>query len=148
MRKNKSTWIIIVIVIVLLGFLFVYPRIKQGSDPGSFAVPCLSPNKPLLQHIHPHIAIFTDGVEEKVPANIGLVGCERALHTHDSTGELHVEAQDKREYTFGDFMSVWGKDFEREGYVLRATVDGEEILNPAGVIFEDGQRIVLEYTKI
>jgi len=148
MRRNKSTWILILIVVALLLFLLIYPRINEKGNSGSFAVPCLSPNKPLLQHIHPQLTILVDGVAEETPANIGLVGCERALHTHDTTGEIHVEAQDKREYTLGDFMSVWGKDIEREGYTFKVTVDGEEVLNPFAIVFEDGQQIVLEYQAL
>ncbi|OGG40710.1 hypothetical protein A2116_01335 [Candidatus Jorgensenbacteria bacterium GWA1_49_17] len=147
MRKNKSTLILGIGIVLLLVFLFAYPRMKSGNGSGdSSVVPCLLPNTPLLQHIHPRLTILVDDAPEIVPADIGLSGCEQALHTHDETGEIHAEAQDRREYTFGDFMGVWEKSFEREGYSLKATVDGKEIVNPAGIVLKDGEQIVLEYT--
>src|SRR3989338_2181630 len=109
MANNKWIWITIIVIIVL-GILFYIPR--MGKKTVATDVPCLTPNLPLLQHTHPHLVITIDGAAQKIPANIGLAACERALHTHDDSGTLHVEAQDKREYTLGDFFSVWGEPLE------------------------------------
>ena len=135
---------------MLLVFLFAYPRIKSGGGGSSSGVPCLVPNLPLLQHIHPVLKIEIDGANEPLPSEIGLRECERAVHTHDDDvgrGVIHVESQDRREYTLHDFFGVWGKTIEREGYTLEATVDGAPLADPAGLIFKDGQQIVLKYTK-
>lgn len=131
-------------------FLFSYPKLfgDKISAPGA-SVPCIIDNLPLIQHIHPILAITVDGANETIPANIGLSGaCERALHTHDATGQIHVEAQDARTYTLGDFMSVWGKFINRDGYALKATADETVIADPQSMILKDGERIKLEYTKV
>ncbi|HXF44033.1 MAG TPA: hypothetical protein VNK70_01025 [Candidatus Paceibacterota bacterium] len=148
MRGNKSTLILIVVLAAVVVGLFSLSRILSGSSGGySSNVPCLVPNIPLVQHIHPHLTILVDGLEEKVPANIGLSSCERAIHTHDETGEIHVEAQDRREYTLGDFMDVWGKAIERPGYRLQVEVDGKAAYDPSTIVLKDKEQIVLKYAS-
>lgn len=147
---KMKTWGWIVGIIVVLGALFAYPRFS-GGRPGSgigSGVPCLVPNVPLLQHIHPILTITVDGVKEEIPANIGLSECERAIHTHDEDalqGVIHVESQDRRSYTLGDFMSVWGKPIVRENHALTATADGIPVEDPTTLAFKDGQDIKLDY---
>ncbi len=150
MRQNKATWILIIVVVIALVFLFAYPRIKSKNGSGiSSGVPCLVPNIPLVQHVHPRLEILVDGVPEAVPANIGLTGgCERAIHTHDETGEIHVEAQDRRDYVFSDFMKVWGKTIERPGYAVTVKIDGATNENPEAIPLKDKAQIVVEYRKI
>ncbi|MDP3975181.1 MAG: hypothetical protein Q8P88_02780 [Candidatus Jorgensenbacteria bacterium] len=148
---KTKTWIWIVGIVIVLGGLFAYPRLngeRGGSGIGS-GVPCLVPNVPLVQHIHPVLVIMVDGVAETIPAGVGLGGCERAIHTHDdaSQGVIHVESQDRREYTLGDFFSVWGKSFAREGHALTVTADGEAVENPETLDFKDGQDIRMEYRR-
>src|SRR3989338_131497 len=103
-QKNKATIIwVIVIVIVVVG-LFLFPKIFGGNNGASAKVPCLLPNIPLVQHIHPKITIIVDGVNEIIPNEIGLnSACEKAIHTHEEgDGTIHVESQDSRQYTLGD----------------------------------------------
>lgn len=148
-----KNWIWIIGIVIVLGALFAYPRLS-GGRPGSgigSGVPCLVPNVPLVQHIHPVLTITVDGAREEMPANIGLVECERAIHTHDDDapqGIIHVESQDRRSYTLGNFMSVWGKPITREGYVLTATADGVPVEDPATLVFKDGQNIQLDYQLV
>jgi hypothetical protein len=147
---KSKTWVWIAGIVVVLGALFAYPRLYGGGGSGGIGsgVPCLVPNVPLVQHIHPIVTITVDGVQEEIPANIGLQGCERAIHTHDedaAQGVIHVESQDRRKYTLGDFMSVWSKSFAREGYALTATADGANVSDPASLVFQDGQDIRMEY---
>jgi len=144
MFKKKSTLIVLGIAVVILGFVF-YPGVRSSDAPRS--VPCLLPNLSLVQHLHPTLAITVDGEPETVPANIGLSQtCERAIHTHDPDGVIHVEAQDRRAYTFGDFLWVWNKNLNRDGYALDVFVDGERFTeNLAELEFEDRQAIELRY---
>lgn len=150
---KTKTWIWIVGIVVVLGGLFAYPRLngeRDGSGIGS-GVPCLVPNVPLVQHIHPVLAITVDGAREEISAGIGLAGCERAIHTHNedaSRGVIHVESQDRRNYALGDFFAVWGKPIVREGYMLTATADGEAVENPETLPLKDGQDIQLEYRSL
>ncbi len=143
MTNNKWYWAIGIVII--LGILLYIPRI--GKKTIATDVPCLIPNMPLNQHIHPHLAITIDGAAKIIPANIGLASCERALHTHDDTGIIHVEAQDKREYTLGDFFSVWGEQIKITNYTLVMTVDGRTNTALDKMLLKDKQEIMLTYTK-
>ena len=73
-------------------------------------------------HIHAHLAIYASGVRQVVPAGIGIPGpqqvvdgiveggkCLYWLHTHDSTGVVHIESPVQRVYTLGQFFDVWGR---------------------------------------
>lgn len=143
MANNK--WIWILGLVIVLGILLYIPRI--GKQTVSTDVPCLVANIPLQQHIHPILKITIDGKTEAVPANIGLASCERALHTHDETGTLHVEAQDSREYVLDDFFTVWGKTIERKGYAVSMTVDKKPNTELGLLKLKDKQEIVLIYAK-
>ena len=62
-------------------------------------------------HIHAMLHIYVNGLLSPLPANIGLYaakGVESSMHTHDSTGIIHMEAPHPFNYTLGDFFSVWG----------------------------------------
>lgn len=143
MHNNK--WIWIVGLVIILGILFYIPR--MGKQTVSTDVPCLVANMPIKQHIHPVLKITIDGKAEAIPANTGLASCERALHTHDETGTLHVEAQDSREYTVGDFFTVWGKQIDKPGYTVTMTVDGKPNAEIENLKLKDKQEIILEYRK-
>lgn len=143
MHNNK--WIWVVGGVIILGILFYIPR--RGKQTTATDVPCLIANVPLKQHIHPVLKITIDGKAEAIPANIGLDSCERAVHTHDDTGTLHVEAQDSREYTVGDFFTVWKKQINKPDYTLVMTVDGTPNTELGTLKLKDKQEIILEYRK-
>lgn len=150
-KNNKTIWISAVLLVVAFMGFFVWAKAKKGSAPlaadAGATVPLLLPDAPLLQHIHPVIKIFVDGKPEVIPGEIGLTDGERAVHTHDDTGTIHVEAQDARQYTLGDFFSVWGKTIERPGYAVAMTVDGGASTEFGNLMLKDAQQIVLNYTK-
>ncbi len=155
MKNHKSIIVGLVVLILIIAGFFFWPR--KNVAPIAVVVPCLDPNIPTLkQHIHPHLQIIVEGQNEVIPANIGLSSdCEKSVHTHDTSGIIHVEAQDNRQYTLGDFFTVWfasgGKKINRFGYKIEITVDG----NPFGVAqgkpedvkLKDKQEITLKYSK-
>lgn len=77
-------------------------------------------------HIHAHLAIYVNGVQKAVPAGIGIVkpwsvqgsgdsmfidGGKQIyyLHTHDSSGVLHVESPTTKTYTLGQIFAEWNQ---------------------------------------
>jgi hypothetical protein len=149
LRGNAMMWVGVLMTVLVLAGLFVLPGLNKGGNSNiSTNVPCLVPNLPLVIHIHPELEIEVDGVREAVPKDIGVGGvCERALHTHDSTGQLHVEAQAVRDYHLQDFFDVWGKTLEREGYGVAMTVDGAPSTEFGQLLLKDKQKIKLSYNK-
>lgn len=81
----------------------------------------------LAYHIHSHLAIYVNGTQKAVPAGIGIVqpwqteqlqdgstfiaggGKIYYLHTHDSTGVLHVESPNQGTYTLGQVFAEWNQ---------------------------------------
>lgn len=66
-------------------------------------------------HIHAHLAIFLNGVQMALPLNVGIIysapgvrDCLYALHTHDSTGTIHIEGDQGDVLTLGQFFEIWG----------------------------------------
>jgi hypothetical protein len=61
-------------------------------------------------HIHQHLDIYVNGKHVDVPGQIGIYDGQflTELHTHDTSGVLHVESPKKREFSLGEFFGVWG----------------------------------------
>lgn len=151
---NKNLIVFSLIFAAALGGL-IYWQMQNNTAPGNqkaevaSTVPYLLPNLPLKQHIHPELKIFVDSAEEALPAEIGLTLTQhRAIHTHETDGVIHIEAQDTREYTLGNFFSVWGRTIAREGYDVEMLVDDKTNTEYENLILRDGQKIVLKYTRI
>ncbi len=120
-------------------------------------IPCES-NEQLTYHIHAHLSIFVDGQAATVPAGTGIHpqrGCIFWLHTHDTSGVIHVEAPSQRTFTLGQFFDIWGQPLSASALLgnrtdashqIRAYVDGQPYTgNPAAISLAAHTDIVLEY---
>jgi hypothetical protein len=80
----------------------------------------------LAFHIHAHLAVYVNGRARTVPYGVGVLPplqLEEApdgpfvvggagfywLHTHDTSGVIHIESPVRRRYTLGEFFDVWGQ---------------------------------------
>jgi hypothetical protein len=150
---NKKTVGIIGGIIILVIALLVVGNTKTEqvivSDTGA-EIPCLPRgHQQIAQHIHPMLSISVDGESEEIPANIGIEGsCMREIHTHDTSGAIHVEtAKIDTVYMLEDFFTVWNQPLERPGYNLVITQDGE-IVDAENVVLVDQTALVLQYTLV
>ena len=109
-------------------------------------------------HIHQHLDIFVRGRKETVPANIGIDpsgGFISPLHTHDTTGVLHVESPTVESFSLGQFFAVVGRAAVRDaagraGHRRRDRAarvgDGQPVnANPTRIVLDSHQEIVLAY---
>ena len=65
----------------------------------------------LAYHIHQHLDVYRNGKPIAVPALIGINDSAylTQLHTHDSSGIIHVESESAdKHYTLGTFFAEWG----------------------------------------
>ena len=72
-----------------------------------------------VYHIHAHISIYIDGALSSVPQNVGIASdgsCYYWLHTHDTTGVIHIESPTQKDYTLGNFFDEWSANFSSLGY--------------------------------
>jgi len=103
----------------------------------AIGLPALSAEGTAL-HIHQHLDLYVNGTKEVVPAQIGIVTSPQVvfspLHTHDTSGIIHVESPTVRSFTLGELFDVWGVRFTPTcigGYcaqgdrTLRVYVDGQ-----------------------
>lgn len=66
-------------------------------------------------HVHAHLAILLNGQPQLVSEQVGIPGgpnaprCYYWLHTHDTSGVIHIESPDQRGYTLGQFFDTWGQ---------------------------------------
>jgi hypothetical protein len=105
-------------------------------------------------HIHQHLDIFVDGKHVTVPALIGIYDSQyiTELHTHDTSGVMHVESPVKRNFTLGQFFGVWGVRLDSNcigGYCKpktpwRVYVNGlNQPGNPAELVLKKHQEIAM-----
>ena len=149
-RKGMGIWVVVILVIALAGF-GIYKYLFTGPVDGNLAADPLKScvNHAGGMHIHPDLSISIDGVAQEIPANIGVsVACMRPLHTHDSTGKIHVEFPREHDFRLRDFFTLWGESFNKEGYSVTMTVNGEASAEYENLILRDGDQIKLDYTTI
>jgi hypothetical protein len=125
---------------------------------GEFALEEVHANPALVMHIHAQIEVQKAGQKVPVPAEIGIArelwhdhsldqfGPSKALlaplHTHDGTGTIHIESVVNRDYTLGEFLSIWGMD---AGKVVKATSsEAGEIEDFQNHVLARNEKITLE----
>ncbi|WIE66417.1 hypothetical protein DEI99_007735 [Curtobacterium sp. MCLR17_036] len=111
----------------------------------------------LAEHVHTHLTILDGDEPVTVPANVGHSAKARfaaEIHTHDTSGIVHVESPDERTFTLGQFFDEWGVSLgpEHVGGLrgeLTVWVDGHRrIGNPRSIALTDRRQVVLIVTTI
>jgi hypothetical protein len=79
----------------------------------------------------------------------------RPVHTHDSSGDLHIEAQCVRQFYLGEFFDVWGVPFNEDQILSKTSAQGTITVTVNGqpsdlyrdLPLNDRDRIVIEFTS-
>jgi len=85
------------------------------ADPSAAAVRANLPmlgQEMLAVHYHAHLDIIVRGQTITVPALIGIDEARQrisALHTHDTSGVVHIESAQDIPYTLGQLFTEWGQ---------------------------------------
>jgi hypothetical protein len=136
---------IIAAVAIALGVVFI--MVKQGG---------VMPGAKMVLHSHPLLNITVDGNPIVIPKNVGVdeslwkdhsidkYGMEgmTPLHTHDTSGTIHVESNTNRAYTLGQFLDIWG-GLNLNGKTVKTTVDGKPVSDYRNILLKDGEQINL-----
>ena len=110
-------------------------------------------------HIHQHLDVFVNGKHEPVPANIGIDQNTQflaSLHTHDTTGVIHMESVQPYKFKLGQFFDVWGVKFTdtqlgafhpntAQNLVLQTWVNGKQIPDPVNYVMKPHDKIVVGF---
>lgn len=156
-RKPKLIAIGVVIVIAVgIAVLMTYQQPKTLTGNAYTNPPMDSMG---MMHFHQSLTLVVDGKQETVPAQIGIdptmwhehsldsygMTGMAPLHTHDTSGTIHVESYVNRYYTFGEFLDIWGLD--TSGYKqVTMTVNGQPVSDYKNYILKDGDKIILSFT--
>jgi hypothetical protein len=126
-------------------------------------------NKKIVMHIHPQLNVTLDGKSLVIPAGIGInttlwndhtldqygMGPMKMttkemnmimqgmapLHTHDTSGIIHVESNEFRNYTLGQFLQIWGIDLD--GREVKLSVNGNDVKDYKNHILTDKEQMIL-----
>jgi hypothetical protein len=121
----------------------------------------------IIMHIHSNLNVTVNGKSLIVPNGIGInsklwndhsldkFGTERkttifgmvtpamsALHTHDSSGTIHVESTEYRNYTLGQFLNIWG--IPLEGSRVNLFIDGNNTDDYSNYVLKDREKMILK----
>ncbi|HEX7734638.1 MAG TPA: hypothetical protein VF458_07240 [Ktedonobacteraceae bacterium] len=161
-RRRRNRWLIALSVILLIAvaggstWLIVRNYTSGAANAkaaqGTFQEPIFNTNYPPVEsvycdngeqgveHIHAYVAIYIDGQPSPLPANVGIpqdqsgnATCFYWLHTHDTTGVIHIEAPVKEVFTFGQFRDEWDQQFVSLGFAP------ELLLNTGWTIWVNGK---------
>jgi hypothetical protein len=108
----------------------------------------------LTVHYHAHLDIFVDGRSEPVAASIGRDDDSffSPLHTHATSGMIHIEAPSDQAFTLGMLFTEWGVRLNRNcvggycepGTPIAAYVNGHLAVGAvSAVVFRKGEEIAL-----
>ncbi|MDP7082385.1 MAG: hypothetical protein QF372_03480, partial [Candidatus Poseidoniia archaeon] len=129
------------------------------TEPLELEKVCLGDHSGLAQHIHIMLVILDNGTSLTIPANTGIdtevcPNGMHAIHTHDTSGKLHIETPDSTPVYLGTFFNIWGQPFSAEqvmhmvadaNHTLTMKVDGVAYDSWDLTLLADQQVIVVEY---
>jgi hypothetical protein len=158
-QKSKTTTIIAMVAIAAVAAGIIVAAATGAIQPPT-APAGSDDNKPMVMHIHPMLSFVVDGRDIQVPKNIGIdnslwndhsldsYGMQgmSPLHTHDTTGTIHVESNEERDFTLGEFLNIWGvlSDGQYADKQVKVMVDGNPVSDYGSLVLKDRQEIRLE----
>lgn len=125
------------------------------STPGE-AMGVVAHGERVIYHDHALIEYYQDGVKQVVPEDIGLsIASSHPLaqygpsgiapiHTHDTSGVIHIESKEQRRYTFGDFLELWGLDLSGTSASLSA--NNQPVASMGSYVIQDQDVLRLDVT--
>lgn len=156
-RRNRKYMMIIIPVIIAVAAASVAGAVLYQPAQAAVisGVEC-NRTEQLNYHVHTHLDVFVNGQERQVPGNTGILSspsCLYWLHTHDTTGLIHVEAPQTRDFILGQFLDIWEQTSDSAGFFdsvsgMNATayVDGDQFEgNYKDVPLESLEQIALVY---
>jgi hypothetical protein len=102
-------------------------------------------------HWHPVVSVMIKGQKQEIPANIGTMS---SMHTHDSTGSIHVEKSGrvtKEDVKLSTLFKILGKQFSSNclydecGGKVTLSVNGNENTEYENYVMQDKDNIEIRY---
>jgi hypothetical protein len=168
---KKQLFIFVGIGLVVSGvatMLILYQGLSAGNattaqplseNSNQFNLQEIHANPKLVVHDHVLLTVIRNSDQIQVPKEIGISSdlwkdhsLDRygpatlsPMHTHDTSGTIHIESTAVREFTFGEFLQVWGID---TGKIVRlSNSQGNEMSDYENHVLRDGERLLLKITE-
>jgi len=107
-KRRQRAYVTLAIVVALIGIIVgavIFLQVPPNKVPlPPYLSRCVNSE---IYHYHPTLTVTINGVGMPIPVTFNL-GCHQPIHTHDSTGLLHVESDENRDYTLNDWFLLWG----------------------------------------
>jgi hypothetical protein len=110
-------------------------------------------------HVHTKFFIYINGKESPIPANFGIDPQGRfiaPIHTHDTTGIIHLESEKEYPFTIGQVFDIWGVRFTNtqiggytagNGNVLQVYVNGKQVADPVNQKLKAHDIVIVGFGK-
>jgi hypothetical protein len=148
--KNSRTWaiaggigVIVVALLLFAGHTLASGVGKSTAASGLVPTPKEAPGKVIDgvvgcgstgmapgYHVHMHLAMYDAGKPVTLPALVGFNynhDCLYWLHTHDTTGIIHLESPNHLVPTLGNFFDVWGQPLSATQMATESVKSGQRM---------------------
>lgn len=141
--RYKATGIAAAIAVIIV--LGVYFSENQSSPANTVQGVECDPVEGTVFHIHAHLDVFVGGKSVTVPAGIGIKPneCLYWLHTHNTSGVIHIESPQQMTFTLGQFIQVWDNT-PGISPKFEEVINGDKNLK----VFVNGNEVKDSYDKI
>jgi hypothetical protein len=136
--------ITIVGAVIVAGAVFAGVVLAQNSNPSASGTPVIPTPLPgkviaglhcdaseqLNYHQHAHIEFLIAGQPVALPAFVGYNynhACLYWVHTHNTSGVIHIESPSPTTPTLGDFFDVWHQPLSRNGFWTYSVKPGQSM---------------------
>jgi hypothetical protein len=141
-KRRRVTIISVAAAVVLVVGIIITYVVYANSQSQSQTRTIVNPSYPPVDnvycdtqeqnafHIHAHLKIYINGQALPLPSQIGIAGdqsCLYWLHTHDTTGVIHIEAPANHSFTLGNFLDEWSTVFPTLGYPSQLDQTGWQV---------------------
>ena len=134
--RYKATGIAAVIAVVII--MIVYFSDNTSAPAGIVQGVECDPTEGTVFHVHAHLDLIVDSKSVTIPAGIGIKPneCLYWLHTHNTSGVIHIESPQQTTFTLGQFIQVWDntpgispkfEEITHDDKSIRVFVNGVEV---------------------
>jgi hypothetical protein len=124
---------ILVLAVLLIGYYSIRSHAQTQTSTTASGTPVNSLLYPSIDnitcdasnpayHVHAHLTLYINGAQVQIPQGIGLPtdqSCIYWLHTHDTSGVIHIEAPRQQNYLLGTFIDLWAHQFPQLQYPVQ-----------------------------
>ncbi len=148
----------VAIVIVAIGYFVYMNNNAQSSSTTETVVDSSYPPvdgvycdtlEQTTYHYHALLAMYINGKAVPLASQIGIASdCYYWLHTHDTSGVIHIESPNSHTYTLGNFLDEWSQRFSSLGYPTQLNSANWQVWVNGKVYNGDLHNIVLKAHEI